>query len=161
MDKVCSQKSRCVHCVSLPTCAVFRCLTGPSTTASQEGQTERAGNMQLIFQRRFHLPFLRPTCCACWLRLCCLHSRDLHLFLFFYNSPFSFSISLRRSYHGYKTMKDFVRRRRWARYYKKQHWHISISQYICSAVVSVCHVHLTFVVCVCGVDHDRESLGIN
>lgn len=40
--------------------------------------------------------------------------------------------SPRRSYHGYKTMKDFVRRRRWARYYKKQHWHISLCD-VCSA----------------------------
>lgn len=28
------------------------------------------------------------------------------------------SLSQCRSYHGHKTMKDFVRRRRWARYYK-------------------------------------------
>lgn len=33
--------------------AALRCLTGLSTTASQGGQTEKAGNTQLIFQRVF------------------------------------------------------------------------------------------------------------
>lgn len=65
--------------------------------------------------------FLKPFC-VCWPTLCCSHSYIIS------NSPF-LSFSLFRSYHGYKTMKDFVRRRRWARYYPKQLWHISLCSY--------------------------------
>lgn len=126
------------NCVSLLICVVSRCLTGPSTTVSVEGQTEKAGSMQPIFQREFHLPFLKRTCCCCWF---CQQKPWPSCISVIYNCSFLFPISVHRSYHGYKTIKDFVRRRRWARYYKKKHWHISF-QYICSTL------HLTFVLCV-------------
>lgn len=48
--------------VSLAIFAVLRCLTGLSTTASLGGRTGKAGNMQLIFQRRFNLSFVRSLC---------------------------------------------------------------------------------------------------
>lgn len=78
MDKVCNQKYRLVHCVSIPIFAGCRCLTGLSTTPGV--QTEKAGNMQLIFQRRFHLLFLKLMCCVSWFKLCCRYSYDLYLF---------------------------------------------------------------------------------
>lgn len=146
---MCTQKHRCVDVVSIPILAVFRCLIGLSTTVSLGGPIEKAGNMQLIFQRKFHLPFLKLTYCLSWFRLCCPHSYDLHLFLFSYYSSFLFPISPCRSYHGYKTMKDFVRRRRWARYYKNQHWHIAVSNIFVQQVHSAPTVHLTFAVFVC------------
>lgn len=68
--------------------------------------------MQLTFQRRFHLLFLfleikKPN--AALIVLICNESVP---------PSFLFLVSPRRSYHGYKTLKDFVRRRRWSRYYE-------------------------------------------
>lgn len=110
--------------VSLLIFIVFRCLTGPSTTVFLEEPTEKVGSMQLIFQRRFIFVAVPQTHLLYLLVQIMLLTQ---LFLFFYNSSFLFHLSLFRSYHGYKTMKDFVRRRRWARYYTKQHWYILVS----------------------------------
>lgn len=88
--------------------AALRCLTGLSTTASLGGQTEKAGNTQLIFQRMFQL---------------FSYSSFMRFFSFVipqYLDPCPSPPCLCRSYHSCKTMKDFVRRRRWARYYLKK-----------------------------------------
>lgn len=70
-----------------------------------EGQTERAGSMQLIFQRMFanihYITFVQRNVISKLVQAV------------FVNSIICFV----RSYHGHKTLKDFVRRRRWARYY--------------------------------------------
>lgn len=70
-----------------------------------EGQTEKAGSMQLIFQRMFanihYITFVQRNVIS-----------KLAQAVFVNNI-----ICFVRSYHGHKTMKDFVRRRRWARYY--------------------------------------------
>lgn len=64
--------------LELPVCTAFRCLTGPLTTASPEGQTEKAGSMQLIFQRRFYFSFFQATCVASdWMLI--LHFKNTNL----------------------------------------------------------------------------------
>lgn len=47
---------------------VLRCLTGPWTTVSLKGQTERVGSTQLTFQRRFdeNISQVQQLCvCVC------------------------------------------------------------------------------------------------
>lgn len=100
--------------------------------------------MQLIFQCRFYLSLVTTVT---WFRLLCPHIYDLHLFVFSYRSSFLFSISPCRSYHGRKGKTDFVRRRRWARYYKKQAY--IVSNVFVQKVHSGPRVHLTFSVLVC------------
>lgn len=73
----------------------LRFLTGLWTTASPAAQTGKGGSMPPTSQRRFYsFSFF-------------FSASNGFLFLH-YSSHF-------RSFHGYKTMKDFVRRRRWAR----------------------------------------------
>lgn len=66
--------------------------------------------------------------CRSWNPTCCFTCFKLWSWFLYLscNSFFRFPVCLCRSYHGYKTMKDFVRRRRWARYYKKHHWLIGL-----------------------------------
>lgn len=87
--------------------AALRCLSGLSTTASLVGQTKKAGNTQLIFQRMFLQSYPSFMCFCCFI---------IPQYLDSCPSP----PCLSRSYHSYKTIKDFVRRRRWARYYFKK-----------------------------------------
>lgn len=87
--------------------AALRCLTGLLTTASLGEQTKKAGNMQLISQRML----LQSYPSFMWF-FCLIIPQHLD------SCPSPPCLS--RSYHGYKTMKDFVRRRRWARYYLKK-----------------------------------------
>lgn len=61
--------------------------------------------MQLIFQRMFaNIHYITSVACN-------LSSKLVHAV--FVNNI----ICCVRSYHSHKTLKDFVRRRRWARYY--------------------------------------------
>lgn len=84
---------------------IGRCQTGPSTMVYLEEQTERAGSMQLIFQRMFaNIHYIASVQCNVISKLAQA---------VFVNNIICFV----RSYHGHKTLKDFVRRRRWARYY--------------------------------------------
>lgn len=73
----------------------FRCQSGPWTSASPEGRTKRAGSTLQTSPRTSPLKINRGVTEA---------------------SVTSVLVSSNRTFHGHKTLKDFVRRRRWTRY---------------------------------------------
>lgn len=74
----------------------FRCQSGPWTPASPEGRTKRAGSTLQTSPRTSPPPPPPP------LKIL----RGVTWVL----------VSSNRTFHGHKTLKDFVRRRRWTRY---------------------------------------------